>query len=423
MTNDLVEEHSKWTKGAGFKMLKTCIIVGAGARGKDAYAPYIYESGIMKLVGVAEIDDDKRNEFKNKYDISDEMCFKSYEELFSKGRLADAVIIATQDKDHIKPAKLAMKRGYHILLEKPVSPNESEVLELEKDVMKYDKVFITGYVLRYTPFINKVKKLIEEGAIGDILTMQLNENEGFWHHAHSYVRGQWNNSETSSPLIVAKSCHDFDLISYLIGSRCTSIASYGGNTHFVKENAPQNAPDRCTEGCPIEEECKYNAVKLYTEGQAKYFLHILGCGEDRNSIIEALKTNRYGRCVYKCDNNVCDHQVAAMSFEDGSTAVFTVSAFSLDNNRTLKIMGTEGELGGCMEKGEILLRKFADSSEKNIQISCDDTKHCGGDSGLIKHFVKLISGAEKENKKSIFDSHKMVFAAEESRLTKAMLHL
>lgn len=398
--------------------MKTCIIVGAGGRGKDAYAPYIKSSGIMKIVGVAEPDPGKRNDFKKTYSVSDDMCFDSYEELFSKGKLADSVIICTQDRQHMEPAKMAMKCGYHILLEKPISPYEWEVLELEKDALGYDKVFMTGYVLRYTPFIEKIKSLISDGAIGDILTMQLNSNEGFWHHAHSFVRGNWNNSETSSPLIVAKSCHDLDLICYILNSKCTSVASYGGNTHFTWDNAPGDVPDRCTDGCPYADKCKYNAIPLYTEGKASYFVHYFECGNDKDAIIEALKTNRYGRCVYRCDNNVCDQQVAAMSFESGATAVYTISAFSLENSRTLKIMGTEGELGGFMEGGEILLKRFEDMSEIRYRVTHDGTKHCGGDSGIIKKFVEKMNQENIKNDQMIFMSHKVAFAAEKSRLSK-----
>jgi len=271
-------------------------------------------------------------------------------------------------------------------------------------------------VLRYTPFIEKIMELLKEGAIGKIVTMQLNENEGFWHHAHSYVRGPWSNAEESSPLIVAKSCHDFDLMHYMIGSKCRSISSYGSNIYFRPENAPGQVPDRCTDGCPYENECKYNAVKLYTEGKASYFVHKFECGESREEIIRVLGTNDYGRCVYKCGNDVCDHQVASIVFENGVTAVFTVSAFSLENNRTLKLMGTEGEIGGCMEKGEIVIKHFSDMREEKFYVNHDGTKHCGGDSGLIKHFVNLVEGNIPQDDMSVFESHYMAFAAEKSRV-------
>lgn len=395
--------------------MKTCIIIGAGGRGKDAYAPYIKKSGIMKIVGVVEPNRQKREDFRKYYDISNDMCFEDYHELFKRGKIADSVIICTQDRMHTEPAKLAIECGYHIMLEKPVSPVPEEIDELEALVKDYDKVFITGYVLRYTPFIMKIKELLDEGVIGKVMTMQLNENEGFWHHAHSYVRGPWANSEESSPLVVAKSCHDFDLMLYLIGSKCTRISSCGTNSYFTPENAPGDVPDRCTDGCQFADSCMYNAIKLYTEGKASYFVHKFECGDDKEAIIEALKTNEYGRCIYRCNNDVCDHQVACLNFENGATAMFTVSAFSLDNTRTLKIMGTEGEIGGCMEKGEIVVKRFKDMTEEKINVTHDGTKHCGGDSGIVKHFVERMENPLIKNDLSVFESHRMAFAAEKSR--------
>ena len=396
--------------------MKTCIIVGAGGRGKDSYAPYIKEKSLFKIVGVAEPDEMKREQFKKKYEIDDEMCFSGYEELFSRERLADAVIICTQDRMHIEPTLMAIKSGYHILLEKPIAPTIEEIITLEEAVKDYDKVFMTGFVLRYTPFIKKIKSIIDEGIIGDIITMQLNENEGFWHHAHSYVRGPWNNEKTSSPLIVAKSCHDFDLLLYLVNSDCKAVSSYGSNTYFKKENAPGDVPLRCSDGCAFADKCIYNATKLYTQGMAKYFVHKFECGESDEEIINALKENPYGRCVFRCDNTVCDHQVAGVEFENGATAVFTVSAFSMENTRTLKIMGSKGEVGGCMEKGIIVVKRFFDMSEESIYVTHDSTRHCGGDGGLMDYFAQAVEKGMK-NDKWIFKSHKMVFAAEKARLS------
>lgn len=394
--------------------MKTCIIVGAGGRGKDCYAPYIKEKGIMKIVGVAEPDEQKRSNFQKDYDIADDMCFADYRELFKKGRLADSVIICTQDKMHLEPTRMAVECGYHILLEKPIATTPEELNELEKIVSGYDKIFTTGFVLRYTPFIQKIREIIKSGEIGDIVTIQLNENEGFWHHAHSYVRGPWNNESNSSPLIVAKSCHDFDLMLYLIDAECKKVSSYGSNLFFKRENAPGDVPLRCTDGCKYGETCVYNAVKTYTEGQGRYFVHKFECGDSDEAIIDALKTNPYGRCVYRCDNDVCDHQVASLEFEGGITAVFTVSAFSRDNTRTIKIMGSKGEIGGCMESGVLVLKRFSDMTEETFHITHDGTKHCGGDGGLMEHFAKILESNETQDK-WVLKAHKAVFAAETSR--------
>lgn len=395
--------------------MKTCIIIGAGGRGKDSYAPIIKENNLFSIVGVADPDLKKREEFKKKYNISDSMCFAGYKELFEHEKLADAVIICTQDRMHLEPTLLAKEKGYHILLEKPLAPTLDDILLLEDRMKDYDKVFMTGFVLRYTPFIEDIKCIIDSGIIGEIITMQLNENEGFWHHAHSYVRGPWSKAEESSPLIVAKSCHDFDLMLYLINSPCISVSSYGSNKFFRAANMPKDVPDRCTEGCRCENSCEYNAVRLYTEGQGRYFIHKFGCADKREDIINELKVNPYGRCVYKCDNDVCDHQVVCMEFANKVTAMFTVSAFSLENNRTIKIMGTNGEIGGCMEKGTLTVKTFLKGKETIIKITNDGTWHCGGDGGLMRYFSNAVNKNEAVDK-WMFESHKIAFAAEQSRI-------
>ncbi len=395
--------------------MKTCIVVGAGGRGKNCYAPYIKEKKLMEIVGVADPDAEKRKEFQKDYGIADDMCFSDYHDLFEHSRLADAVLICTQDKMHIEPTCLAVKKGYHIMLEKPIATSETEVLELEKAVQGYDKVFMTGFVLRHTPFIKKIKEIIESGEIGEVLAMQLNENEGFWHHAHSYVRGPWNNEETSAPLIVAKSCHDFDLMMYLVGDDVKNVASYGENSFFKAENAPDGATSYCAD-CPHKADCIYNAEKLYTDGPASYFLHTFAKGKSREEVLELLKTSRYGRCIFRCDNNVCDHQTACLEFAGGATAMFTVSAFSKDNTRTIKLMGTKGEIGGCMELGEIVLKRFATMEEETFHITHDGTKHCGGDGGLMDYFAKTVAEGGKPDE-LVFKSHKAVFASEKSRKT------
>lgn len=206
-----------------------------------------------------------------------------------------------------------------------------------------------------------------------------------------------------------------DLMLYIMNSECISVASSGSNLYFKPENAPGDVPLRCTDGCPFAENCQYNAVKLYTEGEGRYFVHKFECGESNEDIIRALESNPYGRCVYRCDNNVCDHQVANLEFANGATAVFTVSAFSLENTRTIKIMGTEGEIGGCMETGEITLKRFKGNTVEDFVVHHDGTKHCGGDSGLINYFTELVNSETFENDMNIFKAHILAFAAEKSR--------
>lgn len=394
----------------------SCIIIGAGSRGKDAYAPFINKRDDMEIIGVAEPDFQKRADFQKLYNISDGMCFESYRDLFAKDKLADAVLICTMDDMHLEPAVLAMEKKYHILLEKPIAPKPEEVYKLDKLIKSYDRAFLTGYVLRYAPFFMKIKEYIDTGKLGRIVSVQHNENEGYWHHAHNYVRGPWNSSKTSSPLILAKSSHDMDLLLYLIGAECKSISSFGGNIYFNNDNAPGDAALRCSDGCKYSGTCKYYAPKLYTETKCRNYMQAMGLDTDAE-IIEYLKTSDFDKCIYRCDNDIADHQVSSMEFEGGVTAVFTICAFTSDGSRTIKVMGTDGEIGGCLEDGRLVFKEFGNNEYEYIEIPDNGIKHGGGDSGIIDHFAAIISSDDFKYDKYAVDSHMLCFAAEESRLT------
>ncbi|WP_201259795.1 Gfo/Idh/MocA family protein [Tissierella sp. P1] len=238
-------------------------LIGAGQRGKDVYGNYglKYPQNI-EFIAVAEPNDLKRKEFCEKHNILPENEFKTWEELLTKDKFCDAVIIATPDNTHFQPASQALRKGYHILLEKPMSNNPAECIELGRLAEENNKVFMICHVLRYTPFYSTLKAIIEEGEIGDMMTIQHNENIGYFHFAHSFVRGNWRNSELSSPLILQKSCHDLDILLWLVGSNCTRITSFGELSYFKSERKPKEAGSRCL-SCKIENECPYSAKKLY----------------------------------------------------------------------------------------------------------------------------------------------------------------
>lgn len=398
----------------------SAIIVGAGARGIGAYAPYAkIHPEKLAIVGVADPDENKRKILRDTYGFREDMCFESYEELFKRERLADAAIICTGDAMHYDPSRLAVERGYHVLLEKPISPDPLEVYRIGKVAEKSDKVFLICHVLRYTAFFRKIKELIDEGRVGRIMSVMHNENVQFQHQAHSFVRGNWRNSKTSSPMILAKSCHDMDILLYLIGKNCKKVSSFGSLGYFKKENAPKGAPDRCTDGCPYENTCPYNPLRMYTEGELRGWCGIFGCSpDDPASLIEALKVNDYGRCVFRCDNDVVDHQVVSMEFEDGITCVFTMSAFTQTGSRTIKIMGTHGEIGANMSENVIVVKDFASGSVDTIKVRESVWGHGGGDLGITEYFVNAVNGGDRSmtSAQISVQSHMMAFAAEKSRV-------
>lgn len=399
----------------------TAIIIGAGDRGVRAYAPYAQNyPNELKIIGVAEPNMERRTKLQQAHTISDEFCFESWEEVFSLERkIADIAIICTLDRNHFKPTMKALELGYHILLEKPMSPDPKECIVMEQAAKKYNRQLTICHVLRYTEFWATIKKVISSGEIGEIVSLQLNENVEVMHMSHSFVRGNWNNKEKSSPMILQKSCHDMDIISFVIGKDCKRVSSYGSLMHFKEENAPIGAPKRCLDGCPVEHECPFHAGRYYLgegKGWAKKFT------EDytNEGIIKALNETSYGKCVYRSDNNVVDHQVVNMEFEGGATATFSMCGFTREQTRIVQIMGTKGEIRGNMDENQISIFDFLTKHETIIKFDNPIGGHGGGDNGIIRTFLREVRSGSEEGSVSSASasvrSHLMAFAAEESRL-------
>ncbi|MGE5558405.1 MAG: Gfo/Idh/MocA family protein [Bacillota bacterium] len=406
----------------------TVALIGAGGRGMSYTNFALKNPEQLQCVAVAEPDPERRERVKKLHGISVENTFSSWTEILDRPRLADAVFICTQDRMHFEPAMKAMGRGYHILLEKPMSTTPQECALIGEQAEKNGRILLICHVLRYTGFFSALKRLLDEGRIGRLMAIQHNENVGFWHQAHSYVRGNWRNSNGSSPMILAKSCHDMDIMLWLAGADCLYISSFGSLTHFKPENAPPGAPKRCTDGCPAEKGCPYSALKIYINDNTSWPVDVITSDFSLEGRLKALREGPYGRCVYYCDNNVVDHQVVNIEFANEVTAAFTMSAFT-GGGRTIKLMGTHGEMRGYMEKNEIEIINFRDSSTELINTSGNDSGygHGGGDWGIMREFTRLVQkGGTEQGLTSAtvsVQSHLMAFAAEKSRLEKKVINM
>ncbi|EPR14052.1 Gfo/Idh/MocA family protein [Ruminiclostridium papyrosolvens] len=404
-------------------------LIGAGDRGMHSYAPFaLNKPHEVEFVAVAEPDNDKREAFRKQYGISEDCCFKDYKDFLDKPKLADGVLICTQDRMHLEPAMMALEKGYHVMLEKPMSVYPAECIKIGNCAEKYNKILLICHVLRYTPFFSTIKELLDEGSIGKLISIQHNENVGYWHQAHSYVRGNWRKAEESSPMILAKSCHDMDILLWLAGADCVRLSSFGALTHFKEENAPEGSPERCLEGCPFEKECPYYAPKIYLTEKTDWPTSVISTDLSVEGRLKALEDGPYGRCVYHCDNDVVDHQVVNMEFENGTTAVFTMCAFSNEMGRTIKLMGTKGEIRGHMEKNQIEVIEFGTSKKVTIDlnIGVDIHGHGGGDERLMSDFINLIREDNNNgltSAKNSVQSHLMSFAAEKSRIEGTVINL
>ncbi|WP_248927644.1 Gfo/Idh/MocA family protein [Paenibacillus hamazuiensis] len=406
-------------------MVKVALI-GAGNRGSN-YASYaLKRPHELQVVAVAEPDAKRRGKLAELHGIPEERRFADWKQLLDQPRLADAVMICTQDHMHFDPVLQALEQGYHVLVEKPMSPEPREAIRMAEEAERRGRMLVVCHVLRYTPFFFAVKQLLAEGRIGRIVTVQWNENVGYWHQAHSFVRGHWRSSKQSSPMILAKCCHDLDLLQWLIDDECTRLSSFGGLTYFRQENAPQGAPERCIDGCPVEHECEYSALKWYYNEIDKWPQSTVSFEPTFAAREKALREGPYGKCVFRTDNDVVDHQVVSMEFAGGATVAFTMTAFTRDSSRTFKIMGTKGEILGHFEKNELEIRHFSGKTEI-LRPETVDGNHKGGDVALMREFVRLMNGGVRGGAKTSgtvsAQSHMLAFAAEHARVTGAAVDM
>lgn len=407
----------------------TVAILGLGSRGLQVYGEIIkkYDS-IMEVTAVADLQPERLANAKEFFHLTDDVCFSSAEELFAKERLADAVFICTQDRDHVPQAKEALKKGYHILLEKPVSPSARDCAGLLNEAKKQERKVCVCHVLRYTPFYSTLKKMLVRGDIGRIINIQAREDVGFFHQAHSFVRGNWRNSEETSPMILAKCCHDMDLLVWLSDSSCRQVSSFGSLTWFKEENAPKGAARRCLDGCSIKEHCPYDAEKIYisnvdtgVRANNGWPANTFAVPPTEENVRKELKTGPYGRCVYYCDNNVVDHQVVNLQMENDITVTFSMCAFSAKCSRMIKVMGTLGEIEGSIDENKIYYTPFGQETQViDLTSFTDDfSGHGGGDVRMVKQFADYIMTGKKTDSITDLDisleSHLIALAAEESR--------
>lgn len=409
------------------KQLKL-ILIGGGDRG-SSYLKYLdICPERFKLVAIAEPIEAKREYLGDKYGVPEDMRFDSYEKLLEMDKIADIAMICTQDKMHFDPAMKAIEKNYDLLLEKPIAPTPEECYKIAESAKKNGVRVLVCHVLRYTPFYKAIKNFISQGKIGEVTNVVHTEGVGNVHMSHSFVRGNWRKEEESAPMILAKCCHDTDLMQWLVDSPCTKVQSMGMRSYFCADNMPEGAPKRCTDGCPHKDTCFYYAPDLYKidTAEVQHFRAIVANKFDPTDeeVDEILKTSPYGRCVFQCDNDVVDHQIVNMQFGDSKIVTLTMSAFN-KGGRTTTFMGTKGELRANMEDQSIEFYDFA--TRETTQVYKPDTAldqtiaggHGGGDMGIMADLYDYIAENNPSNSISDVDvsclSHLICFAAEKAR--------
>lgn len=403
------------------------VIVGAGSRGM-IYGPFAKSQG-AEIAAVADLRPDRLKKAGEKLGVPENMLFADARELFALGKIADAAIVASQDRDHFGHVMRALDCGYDILLEKPISPDPRECIAIEEKANALGRKITVCHVLRYTNFFGEIKKVIDSGELGKIVAIKHSENIGNFHMAHSFVRGNWRNDATASPIIMAKSCHDLDILLWLTGAHCTKVAAFGSLAYFREENAPDGSTDRCL-SCPAAAQCRFDAWKCYQPILGQWPADIVCLEQTEDALRKALETGPYGRCVYRCDNNVCDHMSIALEFDNGVTATFSLTAQTSACHRMIHIMCEDGEIMADDGTNQIIVTKHVSTQADTftqwvINVRTNGSGHGGGDAGIMADFCKSL-GSGTQSRSSIsqsVESHLMAAAIEEARVTGKVVDL
>jgi len=407
------------------------VICGLGNRGKDTYAEIAaLMGGRLEIAAVADPVEERREAVRVRFGVSQAMCFETGEEMFQRERMADVALICTQDAMHVRHAVAALERGYHLLLEKPIAVSLEDVRRIEETAKRMNRSVVVCHVLRYAPFFEQIKSAIDSGEIGDVMCIQALENVGYWHQAHSFVRGNWRKESEATFMLLAKCCHDLDYLVWLTGQRCARVSSFGSLRHFRAEMAPEGAAMRCTAGCAAKENCPYDAEKIYLTNENTGVLHgntdwpcnVLCQAPTEEKIRRAIEEGPYGRCVYHCDNDVVDSQIVNMEMENGVLCQLMMSAFCEHGGRTIRVLGTHGCIEGDMERNVLRIRPFG-QEERSIDVGLltrDLAGHGGGDQRMIEELIAMHGETGVPTKRMTTlaasgESHYIAFAAEQSR--------
>ncbi len=405
----------------------TVAIIGVGSRGGNAYGKIInLHKDKFEIVALCDTRAERLDIFGSQFGVKEENRFVD-EKIFFEKKRADLLLIATLDADHVRQCLTAFALGYDVLCEKPLTDKREECEQLLAAQKKYGNKVLVCHVLRYAPAFLKVSELLEQNEIGTLVAIEALERVEYWHQAHSYVRGNWRRREETTPMLLAKCCHDLDLIQYYANSQCKSISSIGDLRYFKKENQPIDAADRCLD-CKYINSCPYSAKRIYID-----MWKIRNSAEDiwpqnvavtkpitEEKLQKAIQEGPYGRCVFRCDNDVVDHQITQMTFQNGIKATLTMTAFTARGGRRMSFYGTNGEMVLDEAEHTIRVQKFG---EAPYSISLENLNeegfgHGGGDSRLIKNLYTVLCG-EEESRTSLaasVESHLMGIYAEESRL-------
>jgi predicted dehydrogenase len=403
------------------------VAIGAGNRGFLAYGKYAQaHPAEAQFVAVAEPNEERRARFAEMHGIAEERQFRSWEEVVSRPQLARAAINTTQDRMHHASTLALLEAGYDVLLEKPMATNRTDCVDLVLAAERHGRILQICHVLRYAPFFRTIYDLVVSGRLGDIVSFQWNENLVYWHFAHSFVRGNWGNAERSGIMLLTKCCHDLDLLVWMLGIP-TRVTSFGSLTHFCSETVGPEVPDRCTDGCPRASECPYYAPRIYVErNPGEWARDPVSLDHSPEALLRALETGPYGRCVFRADNTVVDHQAVLLTYPSGLTASLTMQGCSPLEGRTMRIDGMRATLFGNESRNTLELHDHLTGDVEVLHPTLPPGGHRGGDAGVFHDFLTALQGGRSHvltSARESLVSHLLAFAGEEARVTQQTVDL
>ena len=401
-------------------------ILGTGQRGMT-YGRESVRTGEAVVTALAEPREGRRLIAAAEFGVAADRAVADWRELAARPDLeVDAVVVSTPDRQHTEPALAFLARGLPLLLEKPMAPTPEEARSIADAAEQASVMVCVAHVLRYSAYTEAVKAVLDSGALGDVVNVEHLEPVGWWHHAHSFVRGNWRREDESNPMLMAKCCHDVDWLSYIVDRPARRVSSFGSLTHFTAANKPAGAAARCLD-CSVERQCPYSARRIYLERVPDHSariwpLSILAERVDEEAITAALRDGPYGRCVYDCDNDVVDHQVVNIEYEGGVTASLTMTAFTPMTFRKTRIFGTHGMLEG--DGYSLSVFDFLTGNTTSTQV-IDPTDpeagegHLGADAALTRSFLAAVRDQDPSriltSPRESLHTHEIVWAAERSR--------
>lgn len=399
-------------------MPTTAAMIGAGQRGFFTFGAYALERpDEVQFVAVVDPDPHRRARFRAAHPAA--RGFATVADWLEAGRIADVAIVASPDRSHFAAAAGAMQVGYDVLLEKPMAATLQESVALVEVAESTGRTLAVAHVLRYTPFFTTLHEVVTSGRLGEIVTVEHRENVAAFHMAHSFVRGNWSRAAESTPMIVQKCCHDFDILTWNLPSPVVRLSSIGSLIHFRPEKAPAGAAARCTDPCPVER-CPYDARRYMNPAWTAWPVHVITDDLSPAGRMAALRTGPWGRCVYTAGSDVVDHQVVTMELATGASVVLVMHGHSGEESRTMRYDGTRATLRARFGRNSTIeVIDHSTESTESIPIAAPQGGHGGGDNGVVRAFLSAVRDAQRPLTAAAdsLESHLLAFAAEQARLS------